>query len=365
MSSSLQTPAVDLYYTRCGAATASALALRQHWLQDEFAQAGTVLLSLRDSPSLAVRNAHYHHRQAGLFREGGNIPPIWARGEGQDTVVLGITWLDEYQGILSRRDAGIHTVADLRGKRLGVPRHREAVIDFQRGAAQHGFETALGLAGLRTLDAAWVDIDAPSWNTQDGERSSTPPEHRAVELEALDAGEVDAVFLRFTRGLRSAQDPRYQQVLNINTLPHPLQRVNNGTPRPITVDRAFLDRHPDVVVRYLKVLLRTAQWAAEHPAQVLQLLARDHGGSATPEEVMASHGPQVHRAFEPLLSDTHIAGLEAQKEFLRRWGYVKQNFSVARDWVVHEPLAEARRELTQAPYQQPASARSARAVSVG
>ncbi|MFM8898712.1 MAG: ABC transporter substrate-binding protein [Burkholderiales bacterium] len=311
---------VDLYYTRCGAATSSALAIRKQWLQAEFAKPGTVLHSLRDSHSLEVRNSHYHHKQSGMFREGGNIPPIWARGQGQDTVVLGITWLDEYQGIITREGSGIRTVADLQGKRLGVPRHQKAVIDFQRGAAQHGFENALRLAGASAADALFVDIDAPSYDTEDGPRQQTREPGHSVELEALNAGQVDAIFLRFARGYRLSKTPGYHEVININTLADPIQRVNNGTPRPITVDRAFLNKHPDVVV---------------------QLLSSDNGGP-TPAEVVASHGRDVHRSFEPRLSGTYIAGLEAQKDFLFNWGYVKHNFSVARDWVVHEPLARAR-----------------------
>ncbi len=340
---------IDLYYTRCGAATASALAIRKGWLQEEFARPGTALHSLRDSPSLEVRNSHYHHRQTGMFREGGNIPPIWARGLGHDTVVLGITWLDEYQGILARKDSGIRTAADLRGKRLGVPRHANAVIDFQRGAAQHGFETALQLAGGAALDAHFVDIEAPGYDTEDGPRRERPADAsaRPVEIQALEAGHVDAVFLRFARGYRYSKDPAFHEVLNINTLADPVRRVNNGTPRPITVDRAFLDKHPDVVVRYLAVLLRTAAWAAKNHDEVVKLLAADNGGGATREEVLASHGKDVHLSFEPRLTDTYIAGLEAQKNFLFSWGYVKHNFSVVRDWVVHEPLAQARKLVAQ------------------
>jgi ABC-type nitrate/sulfonate/bicarbonate transport system substrate-binding protein len=96
------TKPVELWYTRCGAATASDLAIRKGWLQEEFAKPGTVLNSLKDSDSLSVRNSHYNHSRSGMFREGGNIPPIWARGIGVDTVVVGISWLDEYQGILVR-----------------------------------------------------------------------------------------------------------------------------------------------------------------------------------------------------------------------------------------------------------------------
>lgn len=338
-------PAVELWYTRCGAATASALAIRKGWLQQEFNQPGTVLHALRDSTSLATRNSHYNHSQSGMFREGGNIPPIWAKGTGQDTVVVGITWLDEYQGILTLADSGIRTVADLKGKRLGVPLHSQAVIDFQRGAAQHGYETALRLANLTVKDVTLVDLPAPIYDTQDGPRKEPRESARSVEVAALEAGEVDAIFLRFARGYRLSQDPRFHQVININDLPDHLQRVNNGTPRPVTVDRTFLDKHPDVVVRYLAVLLETAEWAKENPDEVIDLL-REDGSDITREEIIGSHGNELHLHFEPKLIPEYVLGLEVQKDFLHRWNYFEKDFSV-RTWIEFWPLARAQKLVEQ------------------
>lgn len=332
---------VELYYTRCGSATASALAIRKNWLQEEFSKPGTLLHSLRDSDSLATRNSHYNHSQSGMFREGGNIPPLWAKGQQQDTVVVAITWLDEYQGILTRKDSGIKTVADLKGKRIGVPLHRNALIDFQRGAAQHGYETALKLEGLSVQDVTLVDIEAPSYDSEDGPRRVRPIEPRNIELTALDNGQVDAIFLRFARGFQLSQDERYQEVININNLKDPLLRVNNGTPRPVTVDRAFLKENPEVVVRYLAVLLRTAEWAANHHDEVVDLLAPEDGG-ASRDAVLGSHGKDVHLSFKPKLTEEYIQGLAVQKDFLLRWGYIAHDYDV-RDWVDHGPLAEAER----------------------
>ncbi|WP_447594247.1 ABC transporter substrate-binding protein [Aquipseudomonas campi] len=335
---------IQLWYTRCGAATASALAIRKNWLQEEFNRPGTQLHSLRDAQSQELRNSHYHHGQSGMFREGGNIPPIWAKGSGQDTVVLGITWLDEYQGILVRADSDIHDLADLKGKRLGIPLHQDALIDFQRGAAQHGFVTALSLVGLSTDDVTLVDIPAPSYDRQDDQRDAQQ-ERPDVALEALDNDEVDAIFIRFARGYRIAQEPRLRQLLNLNDLSDPLLRVGNGTPRPITVDRAFLERHPDVVVRYLAVLLRTAEWAAKHRDEVANLLLPESRGT-TVADVFASHGADVHLSFTPKLTQAYIDGLTTQKNFLRDWGYLANDFDV-NDWIVHEPLEQARRLVEQ------------------
>ena len=337
--------AVELWYTRCGAATASALAIRKGWLQQEFDKPGTILHALRDSTSLATRNSHYNHSQSGMFREGGNIPPIWAKGIGQDTVVVGITWLDEYQGILTLADSGIRTVADLRGKRLGVPLYAQAVIDFQRGSAQHGYETALRQANLTPQDVTLVDIEAPTYALTDGPRTERREPKEPLEITALLAGQVDAIFTRFARGYQLAQDPRFHQVININDLPDHLQRVNNGTPRPITVDRPFLEKNPDVVVRYLAVLLETAEWAKENRDEVIELLRKD-GGDVSREDIIGSHGPDLHLQFEPKLIPEYILGLEVQKDFLYRWNYFTTDFSV-RSWIESWPLARAQKLVEQ------------------
>ncbi|CAG0979313.1 hypothetical protein MYXO_01757 [Myxococcaceae bacterium] len=333
-----QTEPVELWYTRCGAATASALAIQKDWLQAEFSRGGTVLRSLRESDSLDILNSHYHHKLTGLFREGGNIPPIWAKAQGQDTAVIGITWLDEYQGILTLAGSGIREIADLQGKRLGLPLHKHALIDFQRGAALHGFVTAFGLAGLDATEAVFVDVEGFEGDRR--ERAFRPAGlARNTEVEALLEGKVDAIFLRFARGHRAAQDPRFHEVININTLDDPLLRVNNGTPRPITVDRPFLEKHPDLVVRYLAVLLRTAAWAEHHAREAAELLIPENGGFGL-EDVWASHGRDVHLSFSPKLSPAYIKGLETQKNFLRDWHFLQADFDIA-DWIVEEPLAEA------------------------
>lgn len=334
---------IEIWYSRCGAATASALAIRKQWLQAEFNGGGTVLRSLRDAEDRAIQDSHYHHQLSGLFREGGNIPPIWARSHGRDTLVVGITWLDEYQGILTRKGSGILTLADFAGKRLALPRH-DNLIDFQRGAAEHGFVTALSLAGLSREQVTFVDVPVPRVERLRGERWEERP---IAEVEALLDGRVDAIFLRFARGVRTAKDPRFFQVLNLNELENPELRVGNGTPRPITVDRKFLERHPDLVVRYLAVLLRTAAWAEQHPQEVLDLLIAE-GGAQSVEEVVASHGPEVHRSFKPKLSNEYVRGLEVQKNFLWEHGYLKSDFDV-RSWITSEPLREAERLVAREP----------------
>lgn len=333
MTSPMNSP-IQLWYSHRGGATATGLAVSKGWLHAEFDAGATSLRSLEDAASRDIRLSYYHHGQTGLFREGGNVPALWARAEGQGAVVVGITWVDEYQGILARRDSGIQTMADLKYKRLGLPLRRHAMIDIHRASAQRGFATALAVANLDPRRARWIHIESPDFEFPQRDPG------RDIELEALRSGYVDAVFLRGAQGHAAARDPGLREVANLNVLEDPLQRVNNGTPRPITVDRDFLARHPGIVRRYLGVLLRAGAWAREHPDEVGQLAALENPGY-TALDVTGALGPALQRSLTPALDPVRLAGLAAQKQFLLDWGYIRRDFNID-DWIDPTPLNEAK-----------------------
>lgn len=335
-------PEVELWYSCRGGATTTALAVGNGWLQQEFAGGGTVLRSLSDAASRDIRLSHYHHGQSGLLREGSNVPAIWARSAGQQAVVVGITWVDEFQGIFSLAGGKVRELADLKGKRLGLPLRRHALIDLQRAGAQRGLSNALELAGLPPRLARWTHIESPDFEYP--QRSSG----RQIEIEALLSGYADAVFLRGAQGHAAARDPRLHLVADLNLQSDPVRRANLGTPRTITVDRAFLAHQPDIVARYLSVLQRTAAWAVDQPRAVLELTAQESGGYDI-GDVAGAHGPALHRSFAPGLAEVQVDALRAQKEFLLEYDFLKADFDVA-DWIVAEPLrqaAELTRQLTR------------------
>ncbi|MGJ4748555.1 hypothetical protein ACQV5M_19495, partial [Leptospira sp. SA-E8] len=96
-----------LWYTRCPVPTASGIAIHKGWIREAFAPLGISVQSLRSSASREVRQSHFDHVQVNSFRQGGNAPPIWARADGRDTVVVGLTWLPQYQSILALPGSGI------------------------------------------------------------------------------------------------------------------------------------------------------------------------------------------------------------------------------------------------------------------
>lgn len=333
MSATASNDPVEIVYTRCGGATASTVAIQKGWLAEEFNRPGTRLSSLRDNPE--IRESHFDHSVRSMFREGGNIPPIWTRAKGADTVVLGITWVDEYQSVVVRADGALRDLSDLKGKRLAVPLYQGISIDFQRGAALHGFANALGLAGLGRDDVEFVDVVI----AQGGRGEGRP--NGAAQLEALHRGEVDAVFLRQASGVQLArgQGDQLRQLVKLTDEADPLKRVNNGTPRPLTAHRDFLKAHPDLVVRYLAVLLRAGAWAEANPNEAVRAIATEEGGIS--DEIARATFPQLATSLLPALTRDYVTGLEAQKNFLRDWGFLDRDFEIG-DWIEDGPLEEAR-----------------------
>jgi sulfonate transport system substrate-binding protein len=325
----------ELWYTRCPVPTASGLALDLGWLAKEFGRLDIKLTSVRDSPEADVRLAHYSHSLPGLFREGGNIPAIWARSSGQDTSVVALTWVDEYQAILTRPGLGILKPADLRGARVGIPQQAGRRIDFARAMALRGIVSALELGGLTTDDITIIDIASEQPSFVSGRHNGRFHER---EAQALAVGEVDAIYVKGAPGRCSAREHGLITVVDLARHPDPLRRVNNGNPRPVTVDRRTAAERPDLVARYLSVLIRAAAWAEAHRSDVIDIVANEVCSS--PADVEAAYGRDLNWSFWLDLSQQRRMALAMQKDFLLRRGFIENDFDVA-SWIDPRPLAQA------------------------
>ncbi|RVU28893.1 ABC transporter substrate-binding protein [Streptomyces antnestii] len=334
-----------LWFTRCPVPTATGIAADQQWLAAEFAPDGITVRSLQDAGHDVDRHTHYTHALPGLFREGGNVPALWARSRGEETRLVGLTWIEERQTVLVAPGSGIRGAAALRGLRLAVPRHRIA-IDFWRAMALRGFEGALASAGLGLDDATLVDVPADGHTGQ-----------WAAELAALRRGDVDAVYVKGALSVEAARRVGAEVALELDELPDRTHRVNNGTPRPVTVHRRLLDDRPDLVDRFLAVLLRAADWAADRPDDVARILGAETGAGA--EGVAGAYRPGTHRTLHPGLSDDRLGLLDRQSAALHAHGFLPEPVDV-RDWADPEPLRRARLlNLTQPLPSQPFPSQSA------
>lgn len=327
----------EIWYARCPVPTTSGIAQHFRWLHKEFDRHGIALESIRASGDRTVRNSHYDHTHPNMFREGGNVPPLWARAQGRNTAVVGITWVDEEQVILVRGDSDIQGISELKGRRLGLPKHVSQIVDIGRAQDLRGLLTALQLAGIDRNEVTFVDLAGGDFDLREqGDRAE--PEH--LGAAALLAGAVDAVYAKGAVSATLIAQHGFRPLLDINANPDPLVRVNAGTPRPITVDRNLATEHPEVVARYLAVLLRTAEWARQNRDDVVRAVAAETGKSI--EAVIRGFGPSLHLSLKPSLSDQYVRGLQLQKDFLLREGFLAGDFDYA-SWIVSEPLALAER----------------------
>ncbi|UCJ16694.1 ABC transporter substrate-binding protein [Pseudomonas sp. MM211] len=327
----------SLWYSRCPVPTTSGIAQHYRWLHRAFAEQGVTLESVRASADAGVREAHYNHGHDNMFREGGNVPPIWARASGQDTVVVGITWVDERQVLLVREDSPLRVPADLRGQRLGLPNHQTRNVDIARTAHLRGLLTALQLAGVARDEVTFVDIGGGEFDLRETGQAS-PGDDRAALLKALLDGDVAAIYAKGANSVRLAEQHGLRALLDINQHPDPLVRVNAGTPRPITVNRSLVEQAPELVARYLAVLIATADWASEHPDEAAAALAAETNSSAA--AIWQGYGDNFHHRLRPDLSEQYIKGLAAQKAFLLSEGFLPADFDFDA-WIDPAPLRAA------------------------
>ncbi|WP_051837931.1 ABC transporter substrate-binding protein [Streptomyces sp. NRRL WC-3742] len=321
-----------LWFTRCPVPTATGIAADQGWLAREFAADGITVRSLQDAPPEEAADHHYTHALPGLVREGGNVPALWARSRGEATRLIGLTWIEERQVVLVRAGSGITEPAQLRGLRLAIPHHGIA-IDFWRAMALAGFHGALGRAGLTLDDAELVDVPAPPGGGQ-----------WAGELAALRDGAVDAVYVKGALAVEAARRIGAEVAVDLDALPDRRARVNNGTPRPVTVHQRLLDERPDLVARFLAVLLDAADWAADRPEEVARILRAETGAGA--EGVAGAYAAGGHRTLHLDLSGERLDLLAQQERFLREWGFLAAPVDIA-TWAAPEPLRAARELLRE------------------
>lgn len=309
-----------LYYTRCPAPTATGVATGLSELAPALSAAGFRTQALQDVSDLELRKRHFDHGIENLVREGGNIPAIWAKSTGAPTRLVGITWLDEIQLLVVRADDARSSVEELSGARIAIPGSRTALIDVSTISAVRGFEQGLATAGLTLDDVTAVNIEP---------KTTAPGEHFDDELDALQAGEVDVVWIKGAAASAALAARPIRSLLRIDQLEDRLARVNNGTPRTLTFRQEFIDENIEAVRTYLDTVRGSVSSIGSHRARLWEVLASEtHQSPADAESAFAVFDTD---SLIPSLSSDRIAALQNQADFLFRHGYIPERVDV-QDW---------------------------------
>jgi len=329
----------EIWYTRCPVPTPVGLAAQLGFLEEGFSKEGVTLKSIIDSPDREVRQSHFNHTLDWSFRHGGNVPPIRARSEGRKTRLIGITWTDEFQAIITLSGTGIRSTKDLKGRRFGIARRPEGIVDFMRATALKGLVSALSLEGLALDEVDVVDIALSEsvLATQEGPSLFGLKRRQAYgeEIAALVRGEVDAIYVKGTAGISAANLIGAVAVTEFGFHPDAKIRINSGSPRVLTVDDRLADERPDLVYRLIEAIHRASAWAETHPDETRRFVAREAG--ATEEQVLAANGADVHRRLGLGLDAELVGAIEYYKNFLRDFGFLAADFDIA-SWVDHRHI---------------------------
>ncbi len=332
----------EVFYARAPFPTPVAIAVQLGWIQDAMRHlSGIEVRSLNETTNPADLPHHFEIDHLNAFRQGGSIPVIWARANQQDTRVIGLTWTDEYQALVALPQSRIHNVKDLRGRRIGVPKH-SIVIDHARASALRGFSVLLESEGMSLADVEIVDLEDHEIPTMvlDGQVISMGTGRRgrhsySSEVHAMTSGLVDAVYVKDVRGAQATHLMGAQVFADINGHPDPYIRINNGTPRPLTVNAWLLDNYPHLVDCLVEQVHNAGEWARSRPEETLTVLSREIGWSE--HWVNYTYGDNVHRNLGLDLNPANVERFTRMKDFLLQHNFIPHDFDIDA-WIDPAPL---------------------------
>jgi ABC-type nitrate/sulfonate/bicarbonate transport system substrate-binding protein len=321
-----------LWYTRCPAPTAASIAIRQGWLEQEFAADGIAVRSIASAAERSVHQSHYTQSQPNAFRYGGYVPPLIARSRGADIRLIGIAWHDRVHAFYALPGSGIERAEHLRGKRIAVPRRLNDEIDWWRASVLGGLKALHEQTDLRPDDLVLVDLPVARRYMEDATPGQASGQSlwgawsqmglQREEVAALVRGEVDAVYAdgALTALLAAATGARPVVTLRGNED----DASGAGTPCVLTVSGELLRQRPDLVDRWVGRLLDAPAWAVAHRDEVHRLFARETG---LPEDLLhAAYSPRLPEQADVALNPARLALVRAKVEHLLAHGFLAAPF---------------------------------------
>jgi ABC-type nitrate/sulfonate/bicarbonate transport system substrate-binding protein len=309
--------------------TPSSLAAQLGYLQAEAARMG--------EPSVRIEFGDYDHRDDLYWmRHAANSKALFARSRGSDAHAVALSPCESGERIFVRADSDIRTPADLKGRRIALPLIANRLFDMDRQVYLKPYLTALRRAGLTLGDVNIVDTSFERPRLRDA-----PPEPRnffevagETFLSQLRCGEVDAV----STIVRPSDAGDLREIYASIKDEAPIAR---GELRALLVSGPLLREHRDVVVGFVKCLLRAGEWAAAHSDEVLRLVARDIDLS---EDALKRREIDLAGWSRVSCSQSDRQLMEHRVRFLRSEGIIDSPV-VLDKWIDTTVMADAQRAL--------------------
>jgi ABC-type nitrate/sulfonate/bicarbonate transport system substrate-binding protein len=347
----------EVYYTNCPLVSASNVDQELGWTKEAFKKIGVNYQYLR---AREENNwyPHYVHNMDNLIRFGGLFPPVHVHADIRRTKLLGVTHVYEGGVMMVRSRDDIYRMQDLKGKKIGLSRSQNRIkTDWWGIQEEQGIELMLRMNGMTREDVEIVEFPyADDW--YDKPEMMGPPMENPSELwlkrdhkhdlafrpleTALENGAIDAMYSQSkVLSVLSETTGKFKSIEDLSRYPDWTLQVAN-VPAAITCTEEMAEKHPELVVTFLKGMIKVGRWANEHKQAAASILDKQ------------TFYRDVEDTFEgirrvdmvPNLSPQNLRSVEIGKDFMFSHGYIKNDFDV-NEWAAPEFLEQAARELLE------------------
>jgi ABC-type nitrate/sulfonate/bicarbonate transport system substrate-binding protein len=348
----------EVYYTNCPLISASNVDQELGWTREEYKKLGVAYGFLR---SRKENNwyPHYIHNMDNLIRFGGLFPPIHVQADLRRTRLLGVTHAPREGGCMMVRSRDdIYRMKDLKGKKIGLSKSLNVIKnDWWRIQEHQGIELMLRLNDMTMKDVEIVEFPYPDdwydkpemlapmdnaselWLKRDHKRDLA---FRPLET-ALEKGLVDAIYTQ-TGPFQHLQEAtgKFKAIEDLSRYPDWTLQVAN-IPAVITCTDVMAEQHPELVVTFMKGMIKVGRWANEHKHAAAAILDK---------QTFYLDVEDTYRGIQPIdlvpnLSAQNLASVEIGKDFMLKHGYIKNDFDVQK-WAAPEFIETAAKELLEA-----------------
>ena len=355
MTSTVSLDWKEVYYTNCPLISASNVDQELGWTAEEFGKIGVEYDYFRSRPETDWY-PHYIHNQENLIRFGGLFPPIHVHADYRRTRMLGLTHVPWEGGcMLVRAKDNLFQMSDLKGKKIGITKSQNTLKnDWWRIQEHQGILLMLRMNGMTEKDIKLVDFPYPDDWYDDPEmlRPMRNPtfwqlnrDHkndlafRPLETALLE-GKVDAIYTQ-SKPFQHIQEATGELAVIEDLSKYPDWRLQVANiPAIITCTDVMAEEHPELVVAYMKGMIRVGRWTNEHKRAAAAILNK---------QTYYLNEEDTYRGIEhvdmvPNLSAQNLALVNIGKDFMLKQGYIKNDFDV-NEWAAPEFFAQAASEL--------------------
>lgn len=347
----------EVYYTNCPLVSASNVDQELGWTKGEFKKIGVNYQYLR---ARQENNwyPHYIHNMDNLIRFGGLFPPLHVHADIRRTKLLGVTQVYEGGVIMVRSRDDIYRMADLKGKKIGLSRSQNKIkTDWWGIQEEQGIELMLRMNGMTRDDVEIVEFPYPD-DWYDVPEMMGPPMENPSELwlkrdhkhdlafrpleTALENGVIDAMYSQSkVLSVLSETTGKFKSIEDLSHYPDWTLQIAN-VPAAITCTAEMAEQHPELVVTFLKGMIKVGRWANEHKQAAAAILDKQ----TFYRDVEDTYEGIRRVDLVPNLSPQNLVSVAIGKDFMHSHGYIKNDFDV-NEWAAPEFLEQAARELLE------------------